>query len=110
MIDLIKKTLLLGLGSTMLVKEKVDEALEALVEQGKLSRADAEEFASQIQQGADAQWEEMKEEITASVRENLEKFDICSCEDLKDLKKEVSALNARLAALELKFEKKLSSF
>jgi polyhydroxyalkanoate synthesis regulator phasin len=41
MIDVIKKTLLAGVGAAVVTKEKAEAALEDFVRQGKVSSADA---------------------------------------------------------------------
>ena len=46
MIDLIKKSVMAGIGAAVVTKEKVEEALEDFVRQGKLSAADAAGMSS----------------------------------------------------------------
>ena len=41
MIDLIKKTLLAGVGATIITKEKVEAVLQDSIRQGKVSAGDA---------------------------------------------------------------------
>jgi polyhydroxyalkanoate synthesis regulator phasin len=48
MIDLIKKSLMAGIGAAVVTKEIVEEALEDFVRQGKVSAADAAIMAEKI--------------------------------------------------------------
>ena len=48
MIDLIKKTLLAGVGAAIVTKEKAEHALQDYVKQGKVSAADARAMAERI--------------------------------------------------------------
>lgn len=48
MIETIKKTLLAGVGAAVITKEKVQDALEDYVRQGKLKAEDAKIIAEKI--------------------------------------------------------------
>ncbi len=51
MIDLMKKTLLAGIGATIITKEKVSEALQDYIRQGKVSAGDARIMAERSRTG-----------------------------------------------------------
>ena len=50
MIDFFKKTILAGVGMSVITKDKVLESLEELVEKGKLTRDEASEMSDKIVQ------------------------------------------------------------
>ena len=77
MIDLIKKTLLAGVGATIITKEKVEEALQDYIRQGKVSAGD---------------------ELAAKLKELAEKADFTQRARIEALEARVKKLEQALAA------------
>jgi polyhydroxyalkanoate synthesis regulator phasin len=75
MIDLIKKTLLAGVGATIITKEKVEEALQDYIRQGKVSAGDARIMADKIAEQGRKEFETMSGELAAKLKELAEKAD-----------------------------------
>jgi len=75
MIDLIKKTLLAGVGATIVTKEKVEEAMQDYIRQGKVSAADARIMADKIAEQGRKEFETMSGELAAKFKELAEKTD-----------------------------------
>ncbi len=86
MFDLIKKTLLAGVGAAVVTKEKVQDALDDYVRQGKLKADDARIIAEKIAERGRREFEEMSSQASAKASELFNRHD--------------SAVTARLAALE----------
>ena len=86
MIDTIKKTLLAGVGAAVITKEKVQDALDDYVRQGKLKADDARIIAEKIAERGRREFEDMSAQASAKVQEILHRQD--------------AAVGARLAALE----------
>jgi polyhydroxyalkanoate synthesis regulator phasin len=86
MFDLIKKTLLAGVGAAVVTKEKVQDALDDYVRQGKLRAEDARIIAEKIAERGRREFEEMSTQASARASELFNRHD--------------SAVTARLAALE----------
>jgi polyhydroxyalkanoate synthesis regulator phasin len=93
MIDLIKKTLLAGVGATIITKEKVEEALQDYIRQGKVSAGDARIMADKIAEQGRKEFEIMSGELAAKLKELAEKADFTQ-------KARVEALEARVKKLE----------
>jgi len=93
MIDLIKKTLLAGVGATIITKEKVEEALQDYIRQGKVSAGDARIMADKIAEQGRKEFEVMSGELAAKLKELAEKADFTQ-------KARVEALEARVKKLE----------
>jgi len=94
MFDLIKKTLLAGVGAAVVTKEKVQDALEDYVRQGKLKADDARIIAEKIAERGKREFEEMSAQASAKASEIFNRHDSA-------LTARVAALEARVAALEL---------
>ncbi|AHF91481.1 hypothetical protein OpiT1DRAFT_02117 [Opitutaceae bacterium TAV1] len=93
MIDLIKKTLLAGVGAAVVTKEKVEESLNDFVRQGKVTANDARIMADKIAEQGRREFEEVSEKLGAKIR------DLTSRES-SALKEQVAALEQRIATLE----------
>lgn len=86
MIETIKKTLLAGVGAAVITKEKVQDALEDYVRQGKLKAEDAKIIAEKIAERGKREFDDLSQQASAKAAELFNKND--------------SAVTARLAALE----------
>jgi polyhydroxyalkanoate synthesis regulator phasin len=97
MIDLIKKTLLAGVGATIITKEKVEAALQDYIRQGKVSAGDARIMAETIAEQGRKEFETMSAELAARFREAAEKADFTHKKRIEALEVRVQKLEAALA-------------
>ena len=95
MIDLIKKTLLAGVGAAVITKEKVEDTLGDYVRQGKLKTDDAKIIAAKIAEQGRKEFEEMSQTLAAKIQ------DIASNGAAKPDGR-IAALEERIRALEAK--------
>ncbi|AKC81738.1 hypothetical protein IMCC26134_01215 [Verrucomicrobia bacterium IMCC26134] len=93
MIDTIKKTLLAGVGAAVITKEKVQDALDDYVRQGKIKADDARIIADKIAERGRREFEEMSAQASVKVQEILHRQDAAVVARL-------TALEARVAVLE----------
>jgi polyhydroxyalkanoate synthesis regulator phasin len=93
MIDVIKKTLLAGVGAAVITKEKVESALGEFVEQGKVSSQEARQMADKIAEQGRREFETMSHLLGEKLRERFASADAKTDERL-------ATLEARVAALE----------
>jgi polyhydroxyalkanoate synthesis regulator phasin len=99
MLDTIKKSLLATLGAAVVTKEKVEAATRGWVEEGKISRAEAERLAQELVESGQHQWHDLQTRITEMVRKGLDTLDIGSKKEFRDLKARVEELERRLSQL-----------
>jgi len=100
MFGTIKKGLLTGLGIVLITKEKLDNKMNKLVEEGKLSQAEAEQMLDDLMKSGEDYWDELEIKIKTSVNERLDKLDLCTKKDLAELKEMVERLQDRVTELE----------
>jgi len=100
MFEIFKKSLFAGLGLAVVTKTKLETALEKLVEEGKMSREEAEKMGQELLESGEKQWTDFETKLKDTVKGFLEDMDICKASDLKKLEKKVKALDLRLKALE----------
>ena len=93
MIDIIKKTLLAGVGAAVITKEKVESALGEFVQQGKVSATEARQMAEKIAEQGRREFDSLSHELSEKLREKLAAAD-------GTMQTRISALEARVAALE----------
>ena len=94
MIDIIKKTLLAGVGAAVVTKEKVESALGDFVQQGKVSATEARQMAEKIAAQGRKEFETMSHELSEKIRDTAAGFD-------RKTQERIAALEARVTALEL---------
>jgi polyhydroxyalkanoate synthesis regulator phasin len=97
MIDLIKKSVMAGIGAAVVTKEKVEEALEDFVRQGKLSAADAAIMAEKIADQGRREFDELGAKLSAKVKEFNAKADETTQARLAALEQRVRLLEEKLA-------------
>ena len=97
MFEMIKKSLLASLGAAVVTKEKVENATRSWVDEGKISREEAERLANELVESGQHQWDEIQGKITDTVRKGLDTFDIGSKREFRELKERVENLEKRLA-------------
>lgn len=93
MIDLIKKTLLAGVGAAVITQEKVAVALDDFVQQGKISSADARVMAEKIAADGRREFEALSQKLSESLHEQFAGID-------RQATKRLDALEARVTLLE----------
>jgi polyhydroxyalkanoate synthesis regulator phasin len=106
MFEIFKKSLFAGLGLAVVTKTKLESALEKLVEEGKLSREEAEKMGQELLDSGEKQWNDFESRLQETVKGFLENMDISKASDVKKLEKKIKALDMRLKALEKPKEKK----
>lgn len=98
MIDLIKKSMLAGIGAAVVTKENAQQTLDEWVQKGKVSADEAKDMASKIvDQGRD-EYDKARGELSKLFDEALARANVAT-------KSDVDALEARIAALETASDK-----
>ena len=92
MIDLIKKSMLTGIGLALKTWDEVEALGKELEEKGKMPREEAKKFIEELQNRYEETQAKLEERVEKSVRELLKKSDIVTGEDLKALKTEIRDL------------------
>jgi polyhydroxyalkanoate synthesis regulator phasin len=97
MIDLIKKSLLAGVGAALVTKEKVEETLGELVREGKLSTADARLMAEKIAEQGRREFEELAAGLGAKLKDVTARSDAATQARVAALEQRVRVLEEKLA-------------
>ncbi|MGV8075587.1 MAG: phasin family protein [Syntrophobacteraceae bacterium] len=100
MLELIKKSVMAGIGAVMVTVEKVHEATRRLVDEGKISREEAEKLAEDLIKSGEKQWEEISNKIGESLKKGMSSLDLVKRKEYKDLIARMELLEQRVASLE----------
>lgn len=100
MLELIRKSLLLGFGAALVTREKVREKIQSLVDQGKITSEEAEKLTTELVETGEKEMENLREEIAQAVRNTLDNMDVARRSSLEKLHDEMDGLKNRLDFLE----------
>lgn len=101
MFDLLRKSLLMGLGAAVVTREKIDQATKQFVEQGKINKEEAEKLAHELLQSGEKQWEELQGAFRETAGKVLSGMDIPKNQEFQDLRARVEKLEKRLSEVEI---------
>jgi polyhydroxyalkanoate synthesis regulator phasin len=96
MIDLVKKTLLAGVGVAALTKDKVEELARDFVEKGKMTEQEGRVLVEELLVKSDEARSDLQQQIERSLATALEKMDLARKGELDALKIEVQELRQAL--------------
>ena len=96
MIDLVKKTMLAGIGVAVVTKDKVLESLDELVESGRMSKDEAVAMSDKIVGEGRAETEKAKVEASQLFNEFLHRANVVTKDQYDALAARVTELEGRL--------------
>ncbi len=96
MIDIIKRTLLTGVGLAVLTKEKVEELGKELVEQAKLSETEGKEFVDHLMTQSENARKDFESRINSAVQKAVSTLNLASKDEVARLSAKVEELTAKL--------------
>jgi polyhydroxyalkanoate synthesis regulator phasin len=99
MIDLIRKTVLAGVGAAVLTKEKVEESLNDLVEKGRISADEAKATAEKIAAEGKREFETVSKDLQKGISDLLEQIGVGQKDRLTDVEKRLLALEIEVQNL-----------
>jgi polyhydroxyalkanoate synthesis regulator phasin len=100
MFEIFKKSLFAGLGLAVVTKTKLESVLEKLVEEGKLSRGEAEKMGNELLESGEKQWTDFESRLQETIKGFLGNMDISKASEVKKMEKKIKALDLRLKAVE----------
>ncbi|MEN8199047.1 MAG: phasin family protein [Thermodesulfobacteriota bacterium] len=96
MIELVKKTLLTGVGVAVLSKEKIEELARELIEKGKMSEEEGKTFVDDLLKRSEESRETLQKQIEEKVRAVLEKMDLAQKSEIEALRHEIEELRKQV--------------
>jgi polyhydroxyalkanoate synthesis regulator phasin len=96
MIDLVKKTMLAGVGLAVVTKDKVLESLDELVAKGRLTKEEATSLSEKIVEEGKAETEKAKTEAGKLFTEMLHRANVVTQDQYDALAARVTELEGKL--------------
>ena len=104
MFDLIKKSMLAGIGAVLITEEKVQDLVGDFVEKGKMTQQEGKTLVDELQKMV----QENREKLTSTIDERvncfMKEWNLLTKDDLVDLeknmKKDLAKVEKRLAKIE----------
>ncbi len=92
MLDLLRKSVLIGIGLAAMTKDKVEELAKKIAEENNLSEEEGRKLAQDLLKRSDEARENLKSQVEKLVKSTLEKLDIPSRADLQELEERIKKL------------------
>ena len=94
MLDLVKKSVLTGIGLALKTKDEVEDLVKELQKKGELSETEGRKFLDDVQKRYDETQEKLEKRVEDAVKDFLKKTKIVTTDELKELKKEIRELKS----------------
>ena len=98
MFDLIKKTLLTGVGLAVMSKERAEAMARDIAEAAKLSTEKGQEFVDEVVGRSEKMRKELEETVQRIVNESLKRTDLPTRDDLAQLRARIDKLERTVAS------------
>jgi len=99
MLDILKKTMLTGIGLALKTWDEVEDIAKELQKKGKMTETEGKKFLEELQDRYDEAQKDLEDRVDQSIKSLLKKADIVTGEDLKALKKEIRDLKKAISEL-----------
>jgi len=96
-IELIKKTMMAGIGLALKTRDEVEELARDLTKKGAMSEQEGRKFLDELLQRYDEAKDKLEDRLEETVKKILKKADIVTGEELKALKKEIRELKKAIS-------------
>jgi polyhydroxyalkanoate synthesis regulator phasin len=96
--DLIRKTLLAGVGLALKTWDEVEDLAKELVEKGKMTEKEGNTFVKDLQKRYEETQKKLEARVEKTVKEFLKKANVVTSDELKAVKKEVRELKKMISS------------
>lgn len=86
---MLKDLVYAGIGAAVVMREKVEEEVKKLEDEGKIKTTDAKTFLDSIEKKGKEEQDKAKEQLKSSLKEVINELGLATKEDLEKLKEEL---------------------
>ena len=97
MLNIIKKSLLTGIGLALIAKDEVEELAKEFAKKGQMSETEGVKFLGDLQKKYDDTQKKLEEKVEKVVKEFMKRADVVTGDELKGLKKEIRDLKKAIS-------------
>jgi polyhydroxyalkanoate synthesis regulator phasin len=95
--ELVKKTMLAGVGLALKTWDEVEDMTRELVERGKMGEKEGNKFLDDLRQRYDDTQKKLEARVEKTVKEFLKKANVVTSDELKAVKKEIRELKKMIS-------------
>ncbi|MEA1963068.1 MAG: phasin family protein [Patescibacteria group bacterium] len=95
--NLVKKTILTGLGIASLTKEKAEKLVKDLVKEGEVSEGEGSKFVKELLEKAEDNKKTIEKQVEKTVHGILKKLNVPSRKDIVGLNGKIEKLDKKLS-------------
>lgn len=106
MLDLMKKGILIGIGVASLTKDRVEELVEKIAEENKLSEEEGRKLVKELLEKSEEARKEFQDQVGKRVKETLKTMDIPSREEFQSLNTRIEKLEGQTSVDKKPVDKK----
>lgn len=99
MLDIVKKTMLTGIGLALKTWDEVEDIAKELQKKGKMTETEGKKFLEEMQDKYEEAQQDLEDRVDQSIKNLLKKADIVTTDELKALKKEIRDLKKAISEL-----------
>ena len=98
MFELIKKTMLTGVGLAAMTRDKVEELAKELTEKGEMTEKEGKELVDELVKKSEKARKDLEKRVEDTVHKVLEKMDVATKKDIAKLEKKIKSLKQKQTA------------
>jgi polyhydroxyalkanoate synthesis regulator phasin len=102
MLDMIKQSLLAGLGAIALSKEALENATRKLVDEKKISTEDARRLVDDLAREGEKANKELQDKISQSLNSMMQSVKLATRSEVDELRARVEELEKKIVSMEAK--------
>ena len=95
MFDLIKKTILTGVGLAAMTRDKFEELVKELTERGEISEKEGKELVDDLLEKSKQARKDLETKVEDTVHKVLDKIDVATKKDIAGLEKKIKRLSKK---------------
>lgn len=97
MLELLRKTLLTGVGLVAITKDKIEELSKDLVKKGELTEQEGRQLADDLIKKSEQAKADLETRVNATVHSTLDKLNLATKEEVTRLKARIEELEQKLS-------------
>jgi len=100
MIDLLKRTLLAGIGAAALTKEKVEGLVDELVKKGEIASKEGPKVVKELLERSQEAKKELEEKVEEATQKALKKLRLATRAEVEELRAKLEELEGKIGKME----------
>jgi polyhydroxyalkanoate synthesis regulator phasin len=105
MFDLMKKSMLAGIGLALKTWDEVEEMVQDIQKKSEMSEADGRKFLDEARKRYEDAQGKLEKRVETAINDLLKKTNLVTADELKELKKEIRELKSVINSLTQKGDK-----